>query len=788
MNNVVAIARRELRTYFNSPIAYIVLGVFLVTAAWLFFFYSGLFIVGRATMRPFFSVAPLLFMLLAPAITMRLIAEERKSGTLESLLTLPVREWEVVVGKLAAAVGMVAIGLLFTLPFPVTVAVLTAPGFTFDWGPVIGGYAGLLLMASAFLSVGMWASAISKNQIVGFIAGLAVCFVLWILDKATIILPAGLASIFEYLSVTYHFENFARGVFDSRDLLYYVSVTVVGVLLTVRALQSVRGGVSATTMTLAMIGSLVLVNVLAVGAFFRIDLTQDRAFTLSEATKTTVGQLKDPVIVTAYFTTDLPPPFSSNARYVKDLLDEYRAHSGGNVSYEFVDPALATDAPPPDGAEKEQQKVDVFGRPIRQASKLESEIETLGIRPVEVKVFEKDQRQTKRGYMGLVLRYGEKTEVIPVVQGIDSLEYDLTTMIRRLTREKTPVLGVLQGHGELSPDAELQRLLPLLQQNYDVKPITLAPNDKGVLAVPDDTDALLVLGPKQEVPPDHVAAIDQFVMKGKAAAFFLDRVHVDLRSFEPSPALHGLDALVAAWGIELGPQLTADVSSANLSMQEKRGFMVIQRPVPYPFIPTVKSLEVQSPTTKGVSDITLPFAAPLYVQPKDGVEHIALAKSSGKSWLEDPTPEALKVGRDYAASDIVFTGPYSLIVQAKGALPSHAASVAGAAAGPDVLTKAQSEARVVVVGTAAFLDPQVLSPQNAALLLNIVDWLLTDPALLEMRSRGLADAPLKPEIPDGVRAAAKYGNTVGVPLLLIAYGVVRWRLRESKRARLRGVS
>jgi gliding-associated putative ABC transporter substrate-binding component GldG len=784
MNNVVAIARRELRTYFNSPIAYIVLGVFLVTAGWLFFFYSGLFIVGRATLRPFFSVAPLLFMLLAPAITMRLVAEERKTGTLESLLTLPVREWEVVVGKLTAALGMVAVGLLFTIPFPITLAALTAPGFTFDWGPVLGGYVGLVLLAGAFLSVGMWASAISKNQIVGFIVGLAACFVLWILDKATVILPQGLASIFEYLSVTYHFENFAKGVFDSRDFIYYASVIAIGVVLTVRALQSVRGGISATTMSLATIGSLVLLNVIAVGAFFRVDLTQDRAFTLAEATKTTVAQLKDPVVVTAYFTKDLPPPFSSNARYVKDLLDEYRARSGGNVSYEFLDPAEAKDDA---AAEPAQQKVDVFGRPIRQSSKLETEIEALGIRPVEVKVIEKDQRQTKRGYMGLVLRYGEKTEVIPVVQGVDSLEYDLTTMIRRLTREKTPVLGVLQGHGELSPEGELQRLMPLLQQNYDVKPVTLAPDDKGALAVPAEYDALLVLGPKQEVPPEQIAAIDQFVMKGKAAAFFLDRVDVDYRSFAPTPAPHGLDALVGAWGIELGPQLVADVNSANLSMSEKRGFMVIQRPVPYPFIPTVKSLEVQSPTTKGVSDITLPFAAPLYMQPKDGVELVALAKSSAKSWLEDPTPEALQVGRDYAAGDIVFTGPYSLIVQAKGALPSYTASVAGAAAGPDVLAKAQGEARVVVVGTSGFLDPQVLSPQNAALLLNIVDWLLTDPALLEMRSRGLADAPLQAELSDGARGAAKFGNTIGVPLLLIGYGLVRWRLRENKRARLRGV-
>jgi gliding-associated putative ABC transporter substrate-binding component GldG len=779
MRNVLAIARRELRTYFNSPIAYIVLGVFLVTAGWLFFFYSGLFIVGRASLRAFFSVAPLLFMLLSPAITMRLLAEERKTGTLESLLTMPVRESEVVLGKLLAAIGMVAVGLAFTFAFPITVAGLVAPGHAFDWGPVVGGYVGLLLLASAFLSIGMWASALSKNQIVGFIAGLAVCFVLWILDKATVVLPQALAAVLEYLSVTHHFENFARGVVDSRDVLYYVSVAAIGVLLSVRALQRGRRHASQKlALTGLVVASLVLLNVLALTAFFRVDLTRDRAFTLSQATKTTLTGLQDPVTVTAYFTENLPPPFSSNARYVRDLLEEYRAGSDGKIGFEFLDPAAQETAE--DKEKKKEVRRDVFGRPIREATSVETELEQLGIRPVEIRVVEDDQAQTKRAYMGLAIRYGEKTEVVPVVQGVDTLEYDLTTMIRRLTRAKAPVLGVLQGHGEPSPEAELQRLMPLLQQNYDVKPVTI---DGG--KIPDDVEALLIIGPKSAVPPADVAAIDQFLMQGKAAAFFLDRAIVDYQSFSPQPAAHGLDALVAAYGVEMGPQLVADVESASLSVSEKRGFMVIQRPVRYPFIPTVKRLEVQSPLTKGVGDVALPFAAPLFTTKLDGVEHTTLARSSAKSWLEEPTPEALQVGRDYAAGDIVFTGPYDLVVQAKGALPSYVAATAGAGAGPDTIAKAESEARIVVMGSAGFLHPQALSPQNAALLLYIVDWVRLDPALLEMRSRGLAEPPLRAELSEGARAAAKFGNVVGVPLLLVGYGLARWRMREAKRARLR---
>lgn len=238
--NTLTIARRELSTFFHSPIAYIVLGVFLALAGYLFFFFSGLFIVGKATMRPFFDLSPILFMFLVPAITMRLIAEERKSGTFETLMTLPVREWEIVVGKFLAALATIAIALVFTLPWAVSLVAATAKDAVFDWGPVLGGYLGVILMASAFIAVGLFASALQKNQIVGFIVGLALCFGLWFPDKVAIVLPSGFAEIAQYLSVGYHFQNIARGVVDTRDVFYYITVTAIGLLATTRVLASVR--------------------------------------------------------------------------------------------------------------------------------------------------------------------------------------------------------------------------------------------------------------------------------------------------------------------------------------------------------------------------------------------------------------------------------------------------------------------------------------------------------------------------------------------------------------------
>lgn len=238
MGTTVAIARRELSTFFNSPIAYIVLSGFLLVAGWLYF--GTLFLGGQASLRGFFSIAPLLFVFFTPAMTMRLIAEEKKSGTLELLLTLPIDDWQVVVGKFLAALGTVAVGLACTLPYAVTVSSLTAQPDTFDWGPVAGGYAGLLLMAASFLAIGLWASALSKNQIVGFIVGLLLCFGFYFVDKVAVLFPSGVAELLQFLSVDYHFENVARGVLDTRDVLFYLSLTAAGLVLTTRALALSR--------------------------------------------------------------------------------------------------------------------------------------------------------------------------------------------------------------------------------------------------------------------------------------------------------------------------------------------------------------------------------------------------------------------------------------------------------------------------------------------------------------------------------------------------------------------
>ena len=232
--NINYIFKKELRSYFNSPVAYIVIVVFLVILGW--FFTSNLFLVNVATMRTVFEMTPFLLLFFAPAITMRLISEEKKSGTLELLLTKPVKEYEIVVGKFLAAWALYFFALVPTFSYFITVSLLGS----LDVGPVIGGYLGLLFVGAVFLAVSVFGSSITENQVVAFIVSFLVVFILFILDKVLLYAPSSLASTLEYLSIDYHFSNIARGVIDSRDVIYYLSAVGFALLMGTVALQKRR--------------------------------------------------------------------------------------------------------------------------------------------------------------------------------------------------------------------------------------------------------------------------------------------------------------------------------------------------------------------------------------------------------------------------------------------------------------------------------------------------------------------------------------------------------------------
>ncbi len=232
MNNILTIGKKELKSNFLSPVAYIVIVVFLIITGW--FFTSNLFLAGVVSMRTVFEIIPFIFLFYVPAISMRTFSEEKKSGTIELLLTRPVTDGNIVLGKFFATLMLAVFTLLPTLIY---VFSLTSLG-TLDVGPIFTSYLGLILLAGLYISIGIFCSSLTENQVIAFIISFLIVFALFMMDKVLIYLPVGLASILEFISTGSHFSALARGVIDSRDIIYFVSGITLFLLLTKFSVES----------------------------------------------------------------------------------------------------------------------------------------------------------------------------------------------------------------------------------------------------------------------------------------------------------------------------------------------------------------------------------------------------------------------------------------------------------------------------------------------------------------------------------------------------------------------
>jgi len=231
MNNVINIFKKEFKAYFITPVAYIVISIFLILTGW--FFFSTFFLYSQAELRNFFELLPITFSFIVPAVTMRLFSEELNIGSYELLSTMPVSSLDIIIGKFAASTVFITIMLLPTISYCIFVSFIGQ----LDWGPVIGGYIGAILLGAAFSSIGLFSSSLTRNQIIAFILGMAVCFILTLLDKILFFLPESALNVFQFLGADFHFQNISRGIIDSRDLLYFISICFIMLYSTNLAVQ-----------------------------------------------------------------------------------------------------------------------------------------------------------------------------------------------------------------------------------------------------------------------------------------------------------------------------------------------------------------------------------------------------------------------------------------------------------------------------------------------------------------------------------------------------------------------
>lgn len=440
MRQILSITRKELDSYFGSPMALIFLGAFLAVTLFTFFWVETFFARGIADIRPLFKWMPLLLIFLVASLTMRQWSEEQRAGTMEMLLTLPVKPWQLVIGKFLAVMTLVALALALTLPIAITVAMLGP----LDWGPVVGGYLAALLLAAAYTAIGLFISSLTDNQIVALILTGIVGGLFYLFGTQTLVEYVGgsWGDVLRGVGTGSRFESIQRGVIDLRDLIYYLSLAGIFLILNTLTVDGKRWSHGKRTLdyrrNATFFTSLVVINLIVLNLWvaplhgLRLDLTAQQQYSLSDTTKDLLSNLSEPLLIRGYISEKSHPLLNPLRPQIADLLREYEINGNGKVTAEVVDPISDPD--------------------------LEAEAnQTYNIKPFPFQVSGRYEESVINSYFDILVRYGDQDvvlnfrdliEVTPNSSGtidvkLRNLEYDLTSAIKKVVYGFQSVESVL---------------------------------------------------------------------------------------------------------------------------------------------------------------------------------------------------------------------------------------------------------------------------------------------------------------------------------------------------------
>ncbi len=575
--------KKEIIGFFGSLTGYLVMLVFLLANGLFLWVFPGNFNIienGYTSISGLFELAPWVFLFLVPAITMRLFAEEKRMGTLELLLTRPLSTWQITIAKYLAGLTLVLFCLLPTLLYFWSVWQLGNPAGNIDTGGTWGAFIGLFFLAAIYVAIGLLASALTENQIFAFVLAVAASFMAYLgFDFiGSLQFSSFTQNLLLSLGINEHYLSVSRGVVDSRDLIYFLIaifliLAITSLFLRKRKLHyrvALKKTVWFLLPVIALIG-------LSGQWFFRIDLTAEKRYSLSDASKETAAQLNEPVFVTLYLAGEMHPGFQQFQQEIKEKITDYNAYAGRRIRLEIVDPYESGTA---------QERDKLFGSLVKN-----------GLQPVDLQVKTDKGLSTRYIFPGAIFRYRDREIAINLLKNnrdlsgeqnlnnsVETLEYEITSVLRLLLNDEKQTVAFLGGHGELA-GPETEDIRQTLSENYEVKQIQAEELDKQV-------KTLIVANPTQAFPEKDKYLIDQFLMKGGRVLWLLDPVQVSLDSLRRGqstlafPRSLNLDDQLFRYGVRLNPVLVQDAECMLIPLNvSPQGAPDSYKPFPWYYSP-----------------------------------------------------------------------------------------------------------------------------------------------------------------------------------------------------------
>jgi gliding-associated putative ABC transporter substrate-binding component GldG len=483
-----------------------------------------------------------------------------------------------------------------------------------------------------------------------------------------------------------------------------------------------------------VVAILVIANLISQNFFFRLDFSENKQYTLSNATKDLLKNLPEPVTVKAYFSADLPTNVEQIKKDFKEMLIEFNNRSKGMLVYEFINPG-----------EKES---------------IEQEAVQSGIQPVMINVRQKDQEKQVKAYLGVVISMSERKEVIPLIQSSNALEYQLSKAIKKLSVKDKPVISLLQGNGEPTIQ-EILQVYNELSVLYNIEPLTFT----DTTVIPEKVKTMVIIKPKDTIPAKYLNKLDDFLSRGGRILIAYSRVNADLQKAYGASVSTGLENWLKSKGITISDNVVVDASCSQIQVvQQQAGYKMVSN-MQFPYIPIVKSF-AKHPISGSLEAIILPFASSIEYNGSSSNIFTPIAFSSDKSGVE-LLPVSFNIQRQWNETDF---SKKNLVL---------AATLEGKLAG-------NAESKIVVIGNGDFIingnqnQAQQVNPDNINFMANSIDWLSDDTGLIGLRTKTVTARPID-NLSDATRATLKWLNFLLPIILVLAYGFIRVQINRNKR-------